>query len=120
MPFAWPFSIARLTVEVSGSRWPLKTEVKLGFMVQFGVTLGLVSLSNQSNTAAALCACRSQGADVLQQFRRSWIQGPRLVKCNPNFRLQTVKSLKFKINPNLGFCPHPVTVYIRGPIKGYI
>ena len=21
---------------------------------------------------------------------------------------------------NLGYCPHPVTVYIRGPIKGYI
>ena len=20
----------------------------------------------------------------------------------------------------LGYCPHPVTVYIRGPIKGYI
>ena len=20
----------------------------------------------------------------------------------------------------IGYCPHPVTVYIRGPIKGYI
>ena len=20
---------------------------------------------------------------------------------------------------NLGYCPHPVTVYVRGPIKGY-
>ena len=21
---------------------------------------------------------------------------------------------------SVGYCPHPVTVYIRGPIKGYI
>ena len=26
----------------------------------------------------------------------------------------------FSKGGNLGYCPHPVTVYIRGPIKGYI
>ena len=28
------------------------------------------------------------------------------------------KSLKFTVK--LGYCPHPATVHIRGPIKGYI
>ena len=27
---------------------------------------------------------------------------------------------EFPKGPYLGYCPHPVTVYIRGPIKGYI
>ena len=25
-----------------------------------------------------------------------------------------------KLTLNLAYCPHPVTVYIRGPMKGYI
>ena len=44
--------------------------------------------------------------------------------CGPWFRAERFRVsmvlLQVALTPNLGYCPHPVTVYIRGPIKGYI
>ena len=34
--------------------------------------------------------------------------------------LQTFQTYLQPYTLNLGYCPHPVTVYIRGPIKGYV
>ena len=49
----------------------------------------------------------------------TWVQGSELRVLASN-RAYSVCSLGVRFRVKVGYCPHPVTVYIKGTIKGYI